>query len=254
MALDGALGSTVLLGAMSKGSKRAAGDGDYSELEEQLGYVFADRGHLALALTHISAITALIGPAARLKSYQRLEFLGDHVLGMVVSDMLYRAFPQADEGDMSRRLAELVCEEACAEVGQAMGLGPFIRLGAGEARSGGHQRPTILADIAEAVLAAVYLDGGYPAAAEMVERFWRPRFAALKGLVRDAKTALQEWAQARGLPPPVYHVVERQGPDHNPEFRVAVEIPGYDRVEGVGSSKQGAQKAAAGVFLEQVKA
>lgn len=238
---------------MSKGGKRAAGDGNFAELEQRLGHVFADRSHLALALTHISAVTSATGPAARLKSYQRLEFLGDHVLGMVASDMLYRAFPQADEGDLSRRLAELVCEDACAEVATVMGVGPFIRLGAGEIRAGGHERRTILADIAEAVLAAVFLDAGYPAAEAMVERFWRPRFASLRGTTRDAKTALQEWAQARGLATPVYHVIERQGPDHNPEFRVAVEIPGYARVEGVGSSKQAAQKLAASAFLEQVR-
>lgn len=221
-------------------------------LEDRLGHRFAERAHLDLALTHISALTEN-GPKARLKSYQRLEFLGDHVLGMVVSDMLYRAYPDADEGVLSRRLAELVCEAACAQVAVEMGIGPFIRLGTGEARSGGHERPAILADVAEAVLAAVYLDAGTDAARGVIERFWRPRFEALKGAARDAKTALQEWAQARGLPPPAYQVIERQGPDHSPEFRVAVEIPGHERVEGVGGSKQNAQKAAAAAFLAQVQ-
>lgn len=239
---------------MTRGGRRAAGDGELSALEERLGHSFADRSHLALALTHISAVAASPGAPARVRSYQRLEFLGDHVLGLVISDMLYRAFPSAEEGELSRRLADLVCEEACAEVAAEMGVGPFIRLGAGEIRAGGHERRAILADIAEAVLAAVYLDAGYAAAEAMVERFWRPRFATLRGAARDPKTALQEWAQARGLAPPVYRLVEQQGPDHSPEFRIAVELPGFTPVEASGRSKQNAQKAAAAAFLEQVKA
>ncbi len=231
---------------------RGTDTADLARLEESLGHVFADRSLLALALTHISAVTARPGQPVRLNSYQRLEFLGDHVLGMIISDMLYRACPDAEEGELSRRLAELVCEEACAEVAVAMGLGPFLRLGAGEDRAGGRERRAILADVAESVLAALYLDAGYAAAETLVERFWRPRFAALRGQRRDPKTAVQEWAQARGLPPPVYRLVERSGPDHSPHFRIAVELPGHEPVEGVGSSKQNAQKAAASAFLERV--
>ncbi|MEZ0212671.1 MAG: ribonuclease III [Xanthobacteraceae bacterium] len=222
-------------------------------LEARLGHAFTDRTGLALALTHISAVTSVRGGPPRTRSYQRLEFLGDHVLGLVVSDMLFQAFPDGDEGDLSRRLAELVCEEACAEVALEMGVAPYIRLGSGEAKAGGRKRQPILADIAESVLAAVYLDGGFPAAQALVERFWRPRIAAARHAQRDPKTALQEWAQARGLPTPVYKLVERQGPDHSPEFRIAIELPGFAPVEGSGRSKQSAQKAAAGAFLEQVK-
>ncbi len=239
---------------MTRGGKRPGGDADLGALEERLGHVFADRSHLALALTHISAVIGVQGAAARVRSYQRLEFLGDHVLGCVVSDMLYRAYPNAEEGELSRRLAELVCEKSCAEVAGEMGVGPFIRLGAGEVRAGGHERRAILADIAESVLAAVYLDAGYEAAEKTVERFWRPRFALFQGELRDAKTALQEWAQARGLPPPNYRMIDQHGPDHSPEFRVAVELPGHEPVEGLGRSKQNAQKAAAAAFLAQVKA
>jgi len=237
---------------MTRGTSRADGDAGLDVLEATLGHRFRDRAHLRLALTHISSITGLQGTKARVRSYQRLEFLGDHVLGLVVSDMLFRAYPQAEEGELSRRLADLVCEDACADVARAMGLGPHLRLGSGEDRTGGRERPAILADVAEAVLAAVYLDAGFAAAEATVERFWRPRLSTPGSSARDAKTALQEWAQGRGLPPPHYRLVERSGPDHNPEFRIAVEVPGYTPVEATGPSKQNAQKSAAAAFLEQV--
>lgn len=239
---------------MTRSPRPTAGDAGLDTLEEVLGHRFTDRAHLVLALTHISAVTGLQGTRARVRSYQRLEFLGDHVLGLVVSDMLYRAYPQAEEGELSRRLADLVCEESCAEVARAMGVGAHIRLGSGEDRDGGRDRTAILADIAESVLAAVYLDAGFSAAEALVERFWRPRLKKAGATARDPKTALQEWSQARGFPPPTYRLVERSGPDHNPHFRIAVEVPGFDPVEGSGSSKQNAQKAAAAAFLEQVNA
>lgn len=243
---------------MTRGKSRSEPRGDdeagLDALEAALGHRFASRAHLRLALTHISSVTGAQGSQARVRSYQRLEFLGDHVLGLVVSDMLYRAYPNAEEGELSRRLADLVCEEACAEVARAMDLGPYIRLGPGEDRTGGRERPAILADVAEAVLAAVYLDAGFEAAEAMVEKFWRPRLSTPGSSARDPKTALQEWAQGRGLPPPHYRLVERSGPDHNPEFRIAVELPGYTAIEATGPSKQVAQKAAAAAFLERVTA
>ncbi len=162
---------------MTRGKTRGDDDAGLDALETALGHRFASRAHLRLALTHISSVTGAQGSQARVRSYQRLEFLGDHVLGLVVSDMLYRAYPNAEEGELSRRLADLVCEEACAEVARAMDLGPHIRLGPGEDRTGGRERPAILADVAEAVLAAVYLDAGFEAAETMVEKFWRPRLS-----------------------------------------------------------------------------
>lgn len=219
---------------------------DLSGLEARIGHVFADRALIDLALTHISAVK---GEAPRLRSYQRLEFLGDHVLGSVISHMLFDAFPQAEEGELSRRLADLVREEACAEVAEEMGIGDCIRLGPGETQSGARKRRTILADIAESVVAAVYLDGGYEAARALVERFWRTRLEAPRRPLRDPKTVLQEWAQARGLPPPVYREVSRSGPDHAPRFLIAVELPGLEAAEALGASKQEAQKAAAAAFL-----
>src|SRR5262245_22538524 len=127
------------------------------ELEERIGYGFADRSLLDSALTHISALTG----AGRTGSYQRLEFLGDHVLGLVISDMLFRAFPKANEGELSRRLADLVRKETCAEVARAMDLGPVLKLGSSESHAGGRRRTTILADVCEALVGATFIDGGY---------------------------------------------------------------------------------------------
>jgi ribonuclease-3 len=215
-------------------------------LEDRIGYRFKDAALLEQALTHISALT---GARNRGGSYQRLEFLGDHVLGLIVSDMLFRSFPKADEGEMSRRLADLVRKEACADVARSIDLGAAIRLGASENNAGGRSRAAILADVCEALIGAVYIDGGYPAAAEFIERFWEARMRTPARPLRDAKTVLQEWAQARGLPTPAYREVERKGPDHDPEFRVNVELPDFVPAEGLGRSKRAAEQAAAAAML-----
>ena len=217
-----------------------------ADFEERLSYRFRDSALLEQALTHISALS---GTRNRAASYQRLEFLGDHVLGLVVSDMLFRAFPKADEGEMSRRLADLVRREACADVGRALALGETIRLGASEANAGGRSRTAILADVCEALIGAIFVDGGYPAAAAVIERLWGARMRAPARPLRDSKTALQEWAQARGLPTPAYREIERKGPDHNPEFRVLVELPNLTPAEGMGRSKRAAEQAAAAEML-----
>jgi len=223
--------------------RRRRGDGS---LEERIGYRFKDAALLDSALSHISSLK---GSRNRAGSYQRLEFLGDHVLGLVISDMLYRTFPKADEGELSRRLADLVRKETCAEVARAIDLGAAIRVGASEANAGARSRPAILADVCEALIGAVYLDGGYKAAEGLVERLWEVRLRATAQPLRDPKTVLQEWAQARGLPTPVYREVARSGPDHNPEFRVAVQLPTFGPTEGVARSKRAAEQAAAAAML-----
>ena len=215
-------------------------------LENRIGYRFDDAAMLESALTHISALK---GARNRAASYQRLEFLGDHVLGLVISDMLYRAFPRADEGELSRRLADLVRKETCAEIGRAIDLGAAIRVGSSEANAGARSRPAILADVCEALIGAVYVDGGYKAAEALVERLWEVRLRATAPPLRDPKTVLQEWAQARGLPTPNYREVARSGPDHSPEFRVAVQLPGFALAEGLGRSKRVAEQAAAAAML-----
>jgi ribonuclease III len=230
--------------------RRRRGDGS---LEERIGYKFSDIALLDCGLTHISALK---GARNRANSYQRMEFLGDHVLGLVISDMLFRAYPRADEGELSRRLADLVRKETCAEIARSIDLGAAIRLGSSEANAGGRTRPAILADVCEALIGAVYLDGGYPAAAALVQRLWEARMRATAQPLRDAKTLLQEWAQGRGLPTPNYREVARSGPDHDPEFRVAVQLAHLPPAEGSGRSKRAAEQAAAAAMMarEGVKA
>jgi ribonuclease III len=219
-----------------------------SVLEDRIGYRFGDSAMLESALTHISALK---GGRNRSGSYQRLEFLGDHVLGLVISDMLYRAFPKADEGELSRRLADLVRKETCAEIARTIDLGDAIRVGSSEHSAGARTRLAILADVCEAVIGAVYVDGGYKAAEELVERLWQVRLSATAPPLRDPKTVLQEWAQARGLPTPAYREIARSGPDHDPEFRVAVQLPAFAPAEGSGRSKRSAEQAAAAAMLSR---
>lgn len=221
-----------------------------AEFEDRIGYRFKDAALLEQALTHISALS---GPRNRAGSYQRLEFLGDHVLGLVISDMLFRAFPKADEGEMSRRLADLVRKEACADVARAIDLGAAIRLGASESNAGGRGRTAILADVCEALVGAVYVDGGYQAASDLIARLWEQRMRTPVRPLRDAKTVLQEWAQARGLPLPRYSEVGRSGPPHEPVFTIAAEVEGRTPQVGRGRSKRAAEQDAAGRLLQVVR-
>jgi ribonuclease III len=223
--------------------RRRRGDGS---LEDRIGYRFNDAALLDSALSHISALK---GSRNRAASYQRLEFLGDHVLGLVISDMLFRAFPRADEGELSRRLADLVRKETCAEIARAIDLGAAIRLGASEVNAGGRTRLAILADVCEALIGAAYLDGGFAAASGLVGRLWQARLETKAPPLRDPKTVLQEWAQARGLPTPAYREIARSGPDHDPQFRVAVQLPNFNPAEGSGRSTRAAEQAAAAAMM-----
>ncbi len=232
-------------------AKAGAKDGSgaaTAAIEARIGHSFADPNLLVTAITHVSALKS---SRQRSDSYQRLEFLGDHVLGLVVSDMLYRAFPNADEGELSKRLAELVRKESCADVAKSLGLLDDIKLGAVGPGADARLRKSVLGDVCEAVIGAVYLDGGHKAAAEFVGRNWTERMHKPRRPLRDPKTVLQEWAQGKGLPTPVYREVERTGPHHDPQFRVAVDLPGLAPAEGVGSSKRAAEKVAASVMIER---
>jgi ribonuclease III len=232
----------------AKTPAKSAANAATSAIEERIGHKFADANLLVTAMTHVSALKP---SRKRGESYQRLEFLGDHVLGLIVSDMLYRSFPNADEGEMSKRLADLVRKESCADVAKSLGLADDIKLGAVGAGAGARLRKSVLGDICEAVIGAVYLDGGYQAASEFVERNWTERMKKPRQPLRDPKTVLQEWAQGKGLPTPVYREVERTGPHHDPQFRVAVDLPGLAPAEGVGGSKRAAEKVAASVMIER---
>jgi ribonuclease III len=221
---------------------------DLAALEAAIGHRFTNRALLAHALTHVSAASAVAG---RSGSYQRLEFLGDRVLGLAVSDMLFNAFPAAEEGELSRRLAELVRKESCADVAVGWNIAHYLKLGVGE--SAVRSNRTILADVCEAVVGAVFLDGGFVAARAVVDGAFGEAMHAPRRPLRDAKTALQEWAQARGLAAPTYGLVDRHGPDHAPEFRIAVSVEGMVPEEGKGASKRLAEQAAALNFLIREK-
>jgi len=215
-------------------------------LEEILGHSFADRDLLTRALSHASAIAR---QQKILDSYQRLEFLGDRVLALVISRMLYETYQSADEGELARRLNHLVMRDTCAAVATEARIGEFILLGDGELKTGGRRKAAILADVCEAVIAALYLDGGVEAAERFIDRQWRPRMEAASGSLSDAKTTLQELVQGRGDEPPRYEVRARTGPDHAPVFTIAVTIEGEETVEGTGKSKREAEQSAASALL-----
>jgi ribonuclease-3 len=217
---------------------------DLSALEERLGYRFKNGALLEQALTHKSFVTG-----RKHASNQRLEFLGDRVLGLAVAEMLYTSFPGNLEGELSQRHTALVRNETCVEVAQLLELGPHLRLAPGERNAGGERNPSILGDACEAVMGAMFLDGGYEPARQMIERYWRPLMTAALQAPRDAKALLQEWALGQGLPVPSYREVGRSGPDHKPEFRVSIELPGIDPAEGIGPSKREAERAAASSML-----
>jgi ribonuclease III len=244
VAVDDPLDAPADAGSLTRAMQRARPE--IAELEDRLGHAFADPALAQRALTHVSAPSG-----GRGESYQRLEFLGDRVLGLVVTEMLYEAFSEASEGDLSVRLARLVRREACAEVGESWDVGPHVILGAGEARAGGRKKTAILGDVCEALIGAVFLDAGFPAARAVVRRHWEARMRADAAPIQDAKTAVQEWAQARGLATPNYREIERSGPAHLPQFVMQVELDGYAPEQGAASSKRAAEQAAAQAFLER---
>jgi len=226
-------------------SKRAKAE--LAALEARLGYSFRDRDLMIRALTHLSAPSA--GAQGRGQSYQRLEFLGDRVLGVVVADMLYEAYPSASEGELSMRLAKLVRRETCAAVAEEWDVGPHVVMGQGEAKGGGRKKAAILSDVCESLIGAVYLDGGFEPSRALVTRSWQARMNADIEPERDAKTAVQEWAQARSLAAPRYVEVARSGPAHAPHFIMQVVLDGYEPLAGEATSKRAAEQAAAQAFL-----
>ena len=212
-----------------------------------LQYSFRQPDLLNRALTHPSAV-AEREPRTKL-TYDRLEFLGDRVLAIVVARLLYEKFPEAPSGDLARRFNELVRRETLAEVAISLNLGAYIIMGNADAAIGGAANPAILADVVEAILAAIYLDGGLPAAVAFINRHWEDRAAALITPPADAKTALQEWAQSLAKAPPTYRVIETKGPPHKPTFIVAVDVDGEVSTNGQGSTKRQAEQMAAETML-----
>ncbi len=221
---------------------------NFSELEAVLQYRFADRAILKRALTHTSAVS----PGRRVRdSYQRLEFLGDRVLGLVAADLLFKRLGDAKEGELARALNSVVRKETCAAVAADLGLGPHILMDKSEARNGGREKPSVLADVCEAVIGAIYMDGGHEKSYDFVERTFGSYIIAADRPQVDAKTILQEWAQGNGHDTPQYTEVNRTGPAHNPVFSIAVRIEGFEEITALGPSKKAAEQGAAELFLKR---
>jgi len=219
-----------------------------SGLERALDHRFRDVGLLNVALTHAGHGHGRVGAIDN----ERLEFLGDRVLGLVVAHLLIERFPNAHEGELGPRHTALVRREALAEVASSIDLGSYLALAAADASAGGRSQPKLLADACEAVIAALYLDGGLEAARQFIVRRWDGLLNKVATMPVEPKTALQEWAQGHGKPLPVYTVVRSTGSAHAPEFEVQVEVNGLEPVVAGGPSKRAAEKAAATILLQRL--
>ncbi len=217
---------------------------DAPTLSDRLGHVFADAGLLEEALTHPSAVSR-----ERPRSYERLEFLGDRVLGLVLAELLLCRFPDEPEGALAKRFAVLAQRETLTEVALNLAIGPELCLAPSEEMGGGRENPTTLGDALEALIGALYLDGGLAPAERLIRRFWEPLLERAIEPPQDPKTALQEWAQARGMALPRYREIERSGPPHEPVFTIEVGLAGLPPAIGTGRSKRAAERAAAEILL-----
>ena len=222
-----------------------------SELRQfsaDIGYEFKDPGLLITALTHSS-----ISSATR-SDNERLEFLGDRVLGLVMAQALLDLDAKATEGQLAPRFNALVRKETCADVARSIGIGNLLKLGRSEMISGGRRKEALLGDAMEALIAAVYRDGGFSKAQALILRLWNTRITSVKADARDPKTALQEWVQARKGPPPNYVELTRSGPDHAPQFEIEVRLHTGEAAQAKAGSKRHAEQAAAKLLLERLGA
>ena len=214
--------------------------------EKRLGYEFSNLSLLVEALTHSSIASDFR------KDNQRLEFLGDRVLGLVMAEALLEIDQTAPEGTLAPRFNALVRKETCAEVARQIELGGVLKIGRSEMFSGGRRKDALLGDGMEAVIAAIYKDGGFEVAKTIIINLWGDRIKNVKGDARDAKTMLQEWAQARGQNPPNYEVISRSGPDHAPDFLVKVILASGETSEAMAGSKRQAEQMAAKALLQKI--
>lgn len=217
----------------------------FKELEARVGYHFRSRDLLKKALTHASVRQS----SGKRRDNERLEFLGDRVLGLAIAELLCEVYPSANEGDLAKLYNRLVRGGTCAAVARELDLGPFLVLSEAEAESGGRSKETILADACEALLGAIFQEDGYETARRVVRTLWGSRVGASPAEAADAKSLLQEWAQGQGLDLPAYVEVDRQGPDHAPRFTAEVRIRGRKPARGEGASKRAAEQAAATALL-----
>ena len=214
------------------------------------GYSFRDPALLTEALTHPSALKRGRNDSGR--DYERLEFVGDRVLGLIIASRLHRDYPKANAGDIAKRFNEMVRRETLAEVATDAGIGSLIRMSEGEEQTGGRAKPAILADVCEALIGALYLDGGLEASESFVLSHWEDRIAGLRRTPQDPKMTIQEWAHANGMEPPVYRVLSRDGPDHAPTFTVSAVIDAGEATAS-GTSKKEAERQAAARLLQMVR-
>ncbi|MBY6162613.1 ribonuclease III [Mameliella alba] len=221
---------------------------ELTAFQKTLGHRFTDPRLLRRAVTHASRS----GPDR--EDNQRLEFLGDRVLGLVMAEALLERDRAATEGQLAPRFNALVRKETCADVAREIGLGDVLKLGRSEQLSGGRRKQALLGDAMEAVIAAVYLDAGFDMARALILRLWDSRIDGVEEDAKDAKTSLQEWAQARGLQPPRYVETSRSGPDHAPVFTIEVQLPSGEVAAATAGSKRQAEQAAAKALLEQLAA
>ncbi len=224
-------------------------DHDFSELETRLGRGFDNPSLLLRALTHSSLSGGAGEGDAPVRDLERLEFLGDRVLGLLTAEELFRRYPDFEEGDLAPRLNALVRKETCAKAALYFGVDRFILMSEWEEGAGGRKKTAILGDVMEALLGALFIDGGLDAARRVYERYWTPNLEALARVHRDPKTELQEWSQRRKLGAPDYEVIDAEGPAHAPAFTVEARIKGFRPAAGEGRSKRAAQMAAARAFL-----
>ncbi len=213
-------------------------------LEKIIGYNFENQDLLHEALTHPST--------GKTKNYERLEFLGDRVLGLVVSHLLYQKFPDETEGDMAKRLSCLVQGSMIAEIASKINLGDYILFSDAERKAGGAHNENILADVFEALIGALYQEAGLPICENFITAHWADVLTTMKTPPQHPKTALQEWAQSENLPLPEYKISDQHGPDHAPIFDISVNVKGHPPVTAQGKSRQEAEKEAAQQFLKQV--
>lgn len=218
-------------------------------IEKILGYKFKESAWLEEALTHPSMNKSKGGIPF---SYQRLEFLGDRVLGLIAAEMLFELYPHENEGALAKRHAALTRSETLAQVLQSLDIAPFIRMAPSEESTGGRASRSNLEDVAEAIIGAIYMDGGLKAAEKFIRKHWTNIATSQGEAPKDAKTSLQEWAQARGFPLPVYKVVATKGPSHAPTFTIEVEVKNQNPEQATGASKRIAEQAAALAMLEKL--
>lgn len=218
---------------------------DFTQLQDIIGYQFKDPHWLERAMTHSSTNENY--------SYQRLEFLGDRVLGLVMAHELFQEFKGEKEGGLAKRHTALIQGSTCAVIALAHNLNDYIIMSSSEEEAGGRINENIIADIMESILGAIYIDGGYQAARKVILELWGDTFKTLEIAPQDPKTELQEWVQARGLPLPSYEIIEKSGPDHAPVFTIQLDVEGFDAQKADGSSRRQAEKTVAQSMLKKIK-